>query len=243
LCSIHSNNLFIDFFPPNCSPFFIPRQFKKIFNNQKSYQCLLAGITQHSLREVFCINKYGGSLFLLFMAAACCCGCIGGDSIFSGGHYQTFGPGISDEPGTGVTLDEALVDLSVSQSEGMISFRNQSFLAVRGIQMTGDGRALSWALFAQPENENRTVVLIYTERGWSEYEWSLTIPYVPFDPVEILAPEELFRIHDNRIAGYFSAPDAVVDIFLSNGTYVTTVSGQDIYESFRFDAVTGEWLQ
>ncbi|MFA5396838.1 MAG: hypothetical protein WC346_12595, partial [Methanogenium sp.] len=69
------------------------------------------------------MNKYGGGLLLLFVAAVCCCGCVWGDSIFSGGHSQTFGPGIPDEPSTGVTLDEALADLSISQSEGMVSFR------------------------------------------------------------------------------------------------------------------------
>ncbi|GEM_PF-2129486 len=188
------------------------------------------------------MNKYGGGLLLLFVAAVCCCGCVWGDSIFSGGHSQTFGPGIPDEPSTGVTLDEALADLSISQSEGMVSFRTQSFLAVRGNQMTGDGRAISWALFAQPVNETRTVVLIYTERGWSEYEWLETIPYIPFDPREVLTPDEIFSIQKEKISEHFSKPGAEVDIFLSNGTYVTTINGPDIYETFRFDAYTGEWI-
>lgn len=189
------------------------------------------------------MNKYGGGLLLLLVAAVCCCGCVWGDSIFSEGHSQTFGPGIPDEPCIGVTLDEALADLSISQSEGMVSFRNQSVLAVRGNQITGDGRAMSWALFAQPGNETRTVVLIYTERGWSEYEWSETIPYVPVDPKDILTPDEIFRLHEDNISEYFSAPGAEVDIFLSNSTYVTTVYGPDIFETFRFDAYTGEWMQ
>ncbi|WFN34447.1 hypothetical protein L1S32_11500 [Methanogenium sp. S4BF] len=189
------------------------------------------------------MSKYGGGLLLLFVAAAFCCGCVGGDSIFSGGHSQTFGSDISDERSVGVTLDEALADLGASQNEEMISFHNQSFLAVRGIQMTGDGRALSWALFVRPENEDRTVVLIYTDRGWSEYDWSRTIPYLPVDPADILSPDELLRLHEDELSGYFSAPGTEADIFLSNGTYVATVYGSDLYETFRFDAYTGEWMQ
>lgn len=189
------------------------------------------------------MNKYGGGLLLLLVAVAFCCGCVGGDSIFSGGHSQTFGPEVSEERSTGMTLDEMLADLDASQNEEMISFHNQSILAVRGIQMTGDGRALSWALFARPENEDRTVVLIYSDRGWSEYDWSRNLTYTPVDPAEIITPDELFRLHEEDLSGYFSTAETEADVFLGNGTYVATVYGPDIYETFRFDAYTGEWMQ
>ena len=189
------------------------------------------------------MSKYGGGFLLLLVAVAFCCGCVGGDSIFSGGHSQTFGSEIPDERSMGVTLDEALADLGVSQNEEMISFNDQSFLAVRGIQMAGDGRASSWALFARPVNETRTVVLIYTERGWSEYDWEQGIDYVPVDLAAILFPDEIFHLHEEKFSGYFSADETEADIFLSNGTYVATIYGPDIYETFRFDAITGEWMQ
>ncbi len=189
------------------------------------------------------MSNYGGGILLLLVVVAFCCGCVGDDSIFSGGHSQSFGSETSDERSLGVTLDEALGNLYVSQNEGMLSFDNQSFLAVRGIGMNGDGRALSWALFARPENEERTVVLIYTDRGWSEYDWEQGIDYVPFDPAVVLSPEDLFLLHEEQLSGYFSADETEADIFLSNGTYVATVYGPDTYETFRFDAITGEWMQ
>ncbi|MDE4908734.1 hypothetical protein L0665_08960 [Methanogenium marinum] len=189
------------------------------------------------------MSEYGGGILLLLVALAFCSGCVGDDSIFSGGHSQSFGLEIPDERSTGVTLDEALADLGVSQNEEMISFHNQSFLAVRGIQMDGGGRASSWALFARPENETRTVVLIYTERGWSEYDWEQGIDYVPFDPAVILSPDELFRLHEEKLSGYFSSNETEADLFLGNGTYVTTIYGPDLFETFRFEAITGEWMR
>jgi len=189
------------------------------------------------------MSEYGGGILLLLVVMAFCCGCVGDDSIFSEGHSQSFGSEPFDERSSGVTLDEALANLDVSQNEELISFDNQSFLAVRGIRMSGDGRALSWALFAQPENETRTVVLIYTDRGWSEYDWARSTGYLPFDPAAVLSPEELFVLHEEKLSGYFGANGTEGDIFLSNGTYVATVSGPDVYETFRFDAYTGEWMQ
>ncbi|KAF1077936.1 hypothetical protein [Methanogenium sp. MK-MG] len=189
------------------------------------------------------MSKYGGGVLLLLVAVAFCCGCVGEDSIFSGGHSQSFGSETPDERSAGLTLDEALADLDVSQNEEMISFNNQSFLAVRGMQMAGDGHASSWTVFARPENEGRTVVLIYTDHGWSEYDWTQSIEYPAFDPATVFSPDELFRLHEDTLSGYFGEDDTEADIFLSNGTYVATIYGPDTYDTFRFDAYTGEWMQ
>lgn len=189
------------------------------------------------------MGSYGGGLLLLLMAAALCCGCVGEDSIFSGGDFQTFGSEIPDERSEGLILDEVLADLSVSQNEEMISFENQSFLAVRGSGMTDDGKASSWALFARPEGEERTVVLIYSDRGWSEYEWTQGVRYTPVDLADVHSPDELFALHEEKMSEYFARDGAETDIFLSNGTYVATISGPDIYETIRFDAYSGEWIQ
>jgi hypothetical protein len=185
----------------------------------------------------------GGGVLLLLMAVAFCCGCVGEGSIFSWGHSQSFGSETPDERSMGLTLDEALADLAVSQNEEMISFENQSFLAVRGMQMAGDGRASSWTIFVRPANEERTVVLIYTDQGWSEYDWARSIEYPAFDPTTVLAPGELFRLHEDTLSGYFREDATEADLFLSNGTYVMTIYGPDTYETFRSDAYTGEWMQ
>ena len=190
------------------------------------------------------MTKYGGGLLLLLVAIAFCCGCMGGESMFSGGDSRTFGQELPDERSEGLTLDEALADLAISQNEEMISFQNQSFLAVRGVQMSEDGRAVSWDLFVRPENENRTIVLIYTNRGWNEYEWEPGVDYLPVDMGTVLSPDEIVGLHTEMLSEYFSAEEAEADIFLSNATYVATFYGPEgLYETFRFDAYTGEWMR
>ena len=189
------------------------------------------------------MSKYVGGLLLLLVAVALCCGCVGEDTIFSGGNSQTFGSETPGEQSAGFTLEEVLANLGASQNEGMVSFNNESFLAVRGIRMGGDGRASSWALFVRPENEMRTVVLIYTYKGWSEYDWTRDLGYQPFDPTMVLPPEDLFSLHEEKLSEYFSSDGAEADIFLSNGTYVATIYGLETYETFRFDAYTGEWMK
>ena len=189
------------------------------------------------------MNKYGGGLLLLLAAIAFCCGCIGGDPIFSGGGSQTFGSEIPDERSAGMTLDGVLADFAMSQNEEMFSFRNQSFLAVRGEGIMEDGRASSWAFFVRPESVSRTVVLIYTDRGWSEYEWEQDVNYQPVDLADVLSPEEVFALHTETFADYSGITDAGADVFLANGTYMVTIFGPSLYESFRYDAYTGEWMQ
>jgi len=189
------------------------------------------------------MNKYGGGLLLLLAAIVFCCGCTGGDSIFSGGNSQTFGSEIPDERSVGMTLDEVLADFSMSQNEEMFSFRNQTFLAGRGTGMTEDGRASSWAFFVRPEYENRTVVLIHTDRGWSEYEWEQDVDYQPVDMSALLSPDEVFALQKEMIPDYFGTKGAEVDTFLANGTYMVTIFGLSLYEPFRFDAYTGEWMK
>lgn len=187
--------------------------------------------------------KYGGGLLLLLAAMAWCCGCTAGDSVFTGGDSQTFGSIVPDERSAGMTLDEVLSDFAVSRNEEFFSFRNQSFLAVRGEGITEDGRASSWAFFVRPESESRTLVLIYTDGGWSEYEWEQDVDYQPVDLAAVLSPEEIFALHTETLSDYSGTTDAGVDAFLANGTWVVTIFGPSLYEPFRFDAYTGEWMQ
>lgn len=67
----------------------------------------------------------------------------------------------------------------------------------------------------------------------------LFLDEVQADPAVILTSDERCGIQEENPLGYFTTCDTGADIPPGNGTYVTTVFGPDIFETFWFDAEQG----
>lgn len=173
---------------------------------------------------------------LLLAALLLACGCT--ESGISGGITD-----VTDQsPQERVSLEEAMKDLSLARSEGMVDLEGWEYVIIHGSDVDTAGNASAWVIGFSRDDTFK--LLSWSNHGWHEAVWDLDSPGAPFDPEGIVRPAELFAANNAAVGEAIGAAGATgADLDLGNGTWELTVYTEDGISTLRFDAATGGMAQ
>ncbi|HOI12695.1 MAG TPA: hypothetical protein PLG75_02490 [Methanoculleus sp.] len=180
----------------------------------------------------------GSILALLAAICVICttCGCLGVSSPPAGGGIT---PIDLPEPPEACTLTEALAELDLLGAEGGLNVTGTSVHQVLGTGVSLDGRAASWALGLEDDEEARW--LTFGALGWKEISLRAPLPAEEVNFTGVLSPEELLRDQEGVLRPVMTSLGAdTVEVSLAEGVYTVTVRTSAGMETFLFRADTGE---
>lgn len=173
---------------------------------------------------------------ILLAALLLACGCSGPG--IHGGITD-----VTDQSPTGrISLEEAMGDLALAESEGMIDLEGWEYVIIHGSDVDSVGNATAWVIGFTSESSFK--LLVWDNHGWKENLWTFERPGEPFDPAEAIWPAALFEANLPAIEEAIDAPGTTgTDLDLRDGTWELTVYARDGITILRFDAVTGGMVQ
>lgn len=161
------------------------------------------------------------------------------DSAFDAASEEQYQEKISDTKSK--SLETALNELYILDSEGLFNTENMTFHRVIGRNVGTDGLAESWVIGAIQDGNN--LLLTYESDGWREMKWPGPLSGETIDPYNITTPQELYTLNSDIIIKSFSEANVSYShLSLKDGIYTLTINKEDNSIELKFKANTGELI-
>ncbi|MBN1432575.1 MAG: hypothetical protein JW931_07350 [Methanomicrobiaceae archaeon] len=142
----------------------------------------------------------------------------------------------------GKTLDQAMEELEIQNSEGLLEAENMTIYQVMGTRVGIEGNADSWILGARQEGESILYSYDYYS-GWNKMSWPGPLTEEEVNLETIISPEDLYRKNSAIISEkYRNSGVSYSDLFLKDGVYTVAIRDGSNITELKFKADTGELI-
>lgn len=183
---------------------------------------------------------YHSFLILIIIALCFICGCTTAPAVES----TPAGVGITDitlaAVSDRVSLDYALQDLAVADSEGILDTADMTIHQINGDGMDLSGNASTWIL-GVTRHDNTTALIVYRGYSWRALSWPGNFTAPPIDTDAMFTPNDLFAAQGDTIRETLAiSSGTAISLELSGGVYRINAQRGNRLGVISFDADTGE---